>query len=54
LSCDDRPKAESHGVSRESDREQLAVPAESANHHPQTESKAENDRKVFLALHPDV
>jgi hypothetical protein len=54
LSGDFWPKSENHGVSREeSDREQLAVPTENPNHHIGTESKAENDGKVFLALSPN-
>jgi len=33
-----------------SDHAQLAVPAGKPNHHVRTESKAERERKVFLAL----
>lgn len=54
LSHDDGPKASSQGVSRESDREQLAVLTENPNHHTGNESKAESDRKVFLALRLNI
>ena len=37
-----------------SDRAQLAVPTENPNHHPETESKTEDDHKVFLAVHLHV
>jgi hypothetical protein len=37
-----------------SDHAQLAVPIENPNHHTGTESKAETDRKVFLALRLNV
>jgi hypothetical protein len=51
LSGDGRPTAENRGVLRvESDRKQLAFPTEDPNHHIRTESKAENDRKVFLPV----